>query len=203
MVDEIIFKDLKEIVRKYFEDGSGHDFNHTERVYNLALIISDKEDVDLDVIKAAALLHDIARNMQDGGNICHAEEGAKIAKEILEEMNFPDDKIRKVIHCIEVHRYSKGLKAAIREAEILQDADRLDSLGAIAISRPFERGGKKGRVSYGRSKSETTLEYIEKRLPGSSPDTFKTPGAKKIATERYKYTMDFVSRFKKEIRGEL
>ena len=202
-MNEKFFDELKERVKPYFEGGSGHCFNHVERVHDLAIKISEGEDVDMDIVRTAALLHDVARGKQDGGNICHAEEGAKMAREILEDMDFPRDKINGVVHAIEVHRHSKGIKAETREAEIIQDADRLDGLGAVAITRPFERGGKRGRVSYGQSDSETTLGHIKKRLPRESPENFKIPKAKKIAIERYKYTKNFIERFEKEVRGEL
>jgi len=200
---EEFFDRLRERVKGYLEDGSGHCFNHVMRVYDMAVKISEGEDVDMDVVRAAALLHDVARSKQDGGNICHAEEGAKMAREILNEMDFPEDKIDRVAHAIEVHRHSKKFKAETYEAEVIQDADRLDGLGAVAITRPFERGGKRGRVSYGKSDRETTLEYIKWRLLAVLPEMFNMPKAREIATERYEFTIGFINRFEKEIGGEL
>ena len=202
MNDEF-FEKLREKVRGYFEDGSGHCFGHVERVYNLALKISEGENVDMDVVRAAALLHDVARSKQDGGNICHAEEGAKMAKEILREVGFPEDKIEKVAHAVEVHRYSKGLKAESREAEILQDADRLDVLGAIGIARAFERGGRRGRSSFGCGEKETTVGHLCNKSLNLVPESFKTPGAREIAKGRYDYVKGFIDRFEKEWGGEL
>ena len=83
------FKDLREKVQMYFEEHKGHGFDHTERVYNLALKISNGENLDKDVIKAATLLHDVARGKEEANEeLCHAEEGAKMAKEILRGMNW-------------------------------------------------------------------------------------------------------------------
>ena len=143
------FKELKEKIQSNFEEGGSHAFDHTERVYNLGIKIGKEEKADLEIIKVAALLHDIARLKEDNNEIeCHAEHGGKMAKEILEQMNFPKDKIKEIVHCIEVHRHSKGLIAKSKEAKIIQDADRLDALGAITIGRMFSTGGKINRPLY-------------------------------------------------------
>ena len=106
---------------KFFK-FSHHDRFHTERVYNLAIHIGKKENADLTVLGAAALLHDIARAAEDEGKIVdHAFTSAQMAKEILEEVNFPMNKITKVLHCIEVHRFLKGDVSESLEAKILQD----------------------------------------------------------------------------------
>ena len=131
MIKKSFFKDLKEKIQPNFEEGGSHAFDHTERVCNLALKIGKKEKADLDILKAAALLHDISRLKEDNNEIeCHAEHGAEMAEKILKEMNFPEEKIKNVDHSIKVHRHSKGLSGETKEAEILQDADRLDALGA-------------------------------------------------------------------------
>jgi uncharacterized protein len=203
MMDDEFFERLRGKVLPYFEDGSGHDFNHTDRVYNMVIKISEGEGVDMDVVRAAALLHDIVRNKQRGGNVCHAEEGAKMARVILGEEYFPVDKIDDVVYCIEVHRYSKGLEARTKEAKILQDADRLDSLGAVGVARVFERGGSRGRLSYGSNDSITSLGHIKKKVLGILPETFKVRKAQEIAKGRYEFVRQFVERVEKEVRGEL
>jgi len=206
------FEELKEKIQIYFGEKSSHGFDHTQRVYNLALKISKGEKVDLDVVKASSLLHDVARCKEDNREIeCHAEEGAKIAENILREMNFPDDKIKKVCFAIRIHRYSKGLNAETKEGKILQDADRLDALGAICIARVFSYGGKKGRPIYNpkikynsqyKSDSKTSINHFYEKILKIKPETFKTKEAKKIAKERYKFIEDFVKRFKLEWEGK-
>lgn len=80
-MDNKYFEKLKEKVQIYFEKGGSHAFDHTQRVYNLALHLAKSEKVDLDIIKAATLLHDIARLKQDNKECgCHAEEGGKMAE---------------------------------------------------------------------------------------------------------------------------
>ncbi len=198
--------ELKKKIKPYFEKYGGHDFTHTERVYRNAIKISKGENVDLDVVKAAALLHDIARNMEDTRKIkCHSEEGAKIAKKILKEINFPEEKIKKVVHAIKVHRYSKN-----KEAKIIQDADRLDALGAICIARVFRYGAKEGRLIYDpkippkqkyESNAETSINHFYEKILKIKPETFKIKKTREIAKERYAFVKEFVERFVKEWRG--
>ncbi|MEM3715074.1 MAG: HD domain-containing protein, partial [Nitrososphaeria archaeon] len=131
MSNDELFEKIRKRSEEFYKH-SHHDRFHVERVYNLAVRIAKEEDsnVDLDVVKAAALLHDVARSMEDEGKIKdHAIEGAKIARRILKEVGFPEAKIEKVVYCIMVHRYRNNLKPEIIEAQILQDADRLDMLG--------------------------------------------------------------------------
>jgi len=205
------FIELKKKIKPYFEKHGGHDFAHTERVYRNAIKISKGENIDLDVVKAAALLHDIAREMEDIGKIkCHAEEGAKIAKRILREINFPEEKIEKVVHAIKVHRHSKNKKAETKEAKIIQDADRLDALGAVCIARVFSYGAKKGRLIYDpkikpkqkyEGDSETSINHFYEKIFKIKPETFKTKKARSMAEKRYKFVKNFVNQFIKEWEG--
>jgi uncharacterized protein len=215
-MDDKFYEELKKKIQPYFEENGSHAFDHTQRVYNLALRIAKTEDGGLDIVKASALLHDIARKKQDEfeGKICHAEEGAKMAEKILREMNFLEDKIEKVKHCIEVHRYSKKLEPQSIEAKILCDADRLDALGAITIGRMFSTGGKINRPLHNpeippeedskkKGYSGTTINGFYNKILKLKSETFYTKEAQKIAQERYKFVEEFVDRFVKEWEGEL
>ena len=204
---------LKPKIEKYFKCTS-HDFFHTLRVYNMATRIAKKEKADMEIVQAAALLHDIGRHKEERDpSLCHAEESAKMAPAILKSIKFPENKIGKVLHCIKVHRYSKGIRPETKEAEILQDADRLDALGAICIARVFSYGGQKNRLLYDpdvKPKKEyksglntTSLNHFYEKILKIKPDTFKTKIARQIAKERYKYLKNFVERFKKEWEGKL
>ena len=208
-----MLEELKGKILKYFNHGA-HSFDHTERVYRLAVRIAKDENADMQVVKAAALLHDIGRSKEDPDKgICHAEESAKMAPAILKEVDFPEDKVEAVLHAIVVHRYSKQLKAETKEAAIIQDADRLDGLGAVAAARVFAHGGKKGRpmhdstmkydTSYNvKKKARTAMEHFYEKILKMKPETFNTKLAKEIAKERYDYTKEFVERFEKEWDGE-
>lgn len=209
-----MIKELRPKIKEYFTEAA-HTFDHTERVYKLAVRIAEDEGADLEVIKAAALLHDIGRPKEDPDkDICHAEESAKMAPDILREINFPEEKIENVVHAISVHRYSKQLKAETEEAEIIQDADRLDAIGAINIGRTFSRGGEKGRPLHDPSiepnkeytnkvKAHSSMAHFYEKILKIKPETFKTKLAKEIAKERYAFTEEFIERFEKEWRGEL
>ena len=210
-MNEKFFDELKEKIQPYFEKGGSHEFSHTERVYNLAMEISKDEGADMDIVKAAVLLHDIARHSEDKGEVeCHAESGAKMAKEILEKTDFPKDKIENVCHSISVHRYSKKLKAEIKEAEILQDADRLDALGAITIARIFMYNGMRGNklhdvnIKPGKEylgQESTAINHFYEKIIKIKPETFKTKRARQIAKERYGFVQKFLKQFKEEWEG--
>lgn len=209
-----MIEQLKDKIKHHFTDPS-HGFDHTERVYRLAVRIAKQENADLETVQAAALLHDIARPKEDPDKgICHAEESAKLAPEILKSINFPGEKIPQVVHAIEVHRFSKQLKAETKEAEILQDADRLDALGAIAIGRVFTRGGSKHRPMHDpnikadeeynvKTKAKTSMNHFYEKILKIKPETFKTKLAQEIAKERYAYVKEFVERFEREWIGDL
>ena len=218
MMKDRFFEELKEKIQPYFEAGGSHSFDHTQRVFNNAVTISEGENVDLDIVKAAALLHDISRLKEDRNEVeCHAEHGSETAGKILKEMNFPEDKIKNVVYAIKVHRHSKDVKPKTKEAAIIQDADRLDALGAICIARMFSTGGRLNRPLYNpnipfdkidlynsalRDFSVSTIHSFHKKILKLKPETFKTKKAKEIAKDRYKFTEDFVERFKLEWDGK-
>jgi uncharacterized protein len=201
---------LKEKILHHFEDGKGHGFDHTQRVYNLAIKIAKEEKADLEVVKAAALLHDICRKKEEETGLCHASEGAELAPSILREINFSEEKIENVIHCIKVHRFSKRLEPKTKEAKILQDADRLDAIGAIAITRIISHNTMIGNPIYDpnikpseeyTSKGKTALNHFFEKIFKLKPESFHTSLAKEIAKDRYKFTTEFVDRFISEWEG--
>jgi len=213
MLKDKFFEDLRNRIKSNFEEGGSHAFDHTERVYALAVKIGKKEKADLEVIKAAALLHDISRLKEDNKEVeCHAEHGSEIAAKLLKDMNFPEEKIKNVVHSILVHRHSKGLKTETKEAEIIQDADRLDSLGAITIGRMFSTGGKINRplykpgIPFGKVYegyySDSTVHGFYARILKITPETFNTNFAKKLAMGRYKFVEKFLNQFFKEWEGK-
>jgi len=168
----------------------------------------------MDIVMAATLLHDVARMMEQNGDVdCHAEEGAKMCIDILRSVGFPEDKIEAVSYAIKVHRYSGGITPKTREAMILQDADRLDALGALIVGRIFEYGGKKGRISYNPDEDntveyksdneDTCIGHFYRKILRITPDKFHTSKAQEIANGRYEFVKEFVDRYVKEWNGEL
>jgi uncharacterized protein len=211
MVEKSVFNEIKKRSTSHFR-YSHHDKYHVQRVYDLAIRLAKEGRADLDVVKAAALLHDIARAKEDEGTIDdHAIEGAKMARRILEEVDFPKQKIANVIDCIETHRFRKGLAPRTLEAEILQDADRLDIIGAIGIARAFARAGWSNKPMHDPSipskekydgKSETAVNHIREKLL-KIKDTINTETAKRIAEERHAYVDQFLERLLKEWKAEI
>ena len=163
---EKIFQNIKQLVERELS-CSAHDMEHTLRVYNLCLKLSEGENVDLDVLKASALLHDIGRVNEDNdstGKTDHALLSAEMAEEILNEINFPFSKIQHVKDCIVSHRYRTGITPETIEAKILFDADKLDTLGAIGVARCYVWVGRNNAKIYRKMNPE---EYAKENLGGT------------------------------------
>jgi len=141
---------LKTVELLLHYQSPAHDFQHILRVYRNAEMISKKEQgVDLDIVLAAALLHDLVVYPKGSMKAKHsADESADIAKKILSEHNYySSEKIEKIACAIRTHSYSKSLISSTLEGKILQDADRMDALGAIGIARTFSVGDLPGLLA--------------------------------------------------------
>jgi uncharacterized protein len=205
---------INEVKDFYISYGglSGHGFDHIERVFRIAKLLGKSEKADMVVVEAAALLHDIARAKENDRNkLDHAIEGAKMAAEYLKKINFPETKLKNVIHCIATHRVSKGKKAQTLEAKILQDADRLDALGAIIIARAFTYNGKNNRPVYDPSikpaktykgNSTTIINHFYEKILKLKPNSFHTRLAQKFAKKRYAFVVNFIKQFTNEWSGK-
>lgn len=217
---------IKDLVKKELTHCAAHNFEHVMRVYNTAVKLAENEAVDLDVIEAAALLHDIggAREIADpSGKTDHALESAKMAEPILKDLGYPEDKIRHIVDCIISHRYRTENKPKTKEAQIIFDADKLETVGAIGVARVLAWIGKNGANIYRKVDIE---EYAKENLGGRingriqdktkhSPqiqwetkdkfilDYLYTDEAKEIARERMEFTKMFYDRLEKEINNEL
>lgn len=130
-------------------DGAAHHIDHTMRVYQNAISISEGDQaVDMNILETATLLHDIGRKKEDDdenvtGLIDHAVIGAEMAGQILRELQYQKNDIAKIQHCIRAHRFrSESQRPATQEAKILFDADKLDLTGAIGIARMFMIAGQ-------------------------------------------------------------
>ena len=144
---ELTLEAIREEVKEFMTGlPPTHDWMHVERVLQNALHIAKAEGADLEIVELAAILHDIARNKDaadvEGGTCCHAIEGAKMAEEILKRYNYPDDKIKKICHCVRAHRFRDETAPETIEAKVIYDADKLDVLGAIGVSRAYSYAGE-------------------------------------------------------------
>jgi len=167
---EIIEKTEKFVKDKLYGEGTGHDWWHTLRVWQVAKKIGKEEGADLFIVELASLLHDIADwKFQDGGD---DSVGAMIAKEWLEKFNV-DGKTISHICDIVVGVSFKGAEVKDKlhsiEGKVVQDADRLDAMGAMGISRCFAYGGSKGRPIYDPNTKPTMHQSFEEYKQSNSP----------------------------------
>ncbi|MDM5212100.1 HD domain-containing protein [Peribacillus sp. NJ4] len=190
-------------------DASGHDWFHIDRVRKLALHIAKEEGKGNEfIIELAALLHDIPDDKLNQ----EADEGWGKLDRWFQELKLDIDSVDAIKQIINTISYSSGqLKLPSIEAEIVQDADRLDAIGAIGIARTFAFGGKKGQLmfdpslpirenmtkkEYRTGKSSSVHHFYEKLL--RLQDMLNTCTAKRIASERHEYMVRFLEEFKKE-----
>ena len=211
----LIDKTILFVKQKLENAEGGHDWFHIERVYKNSLLIAQEEDCDLTVVKLGALLHDIADSKFHDGD---ETVGPKTARTFLESENISEETIAHVINIIENISFKGGnfeKKFTSKELEIVQDADRLDAIGAIGIARTFNYGGFKNRALYNpaippkfnmskeeykNSNAPTLNHFYEKLL--LLKDKMNTETGKKIAIERHKYMENFLSQFYAEWEGE-
>lgn len=196
---------------------SGHDWFHTERVWKMAKHLREMEgDGDLLIIELAALLHDIADPKFNDGD---EERGSQIAFNFLVREGLELEKAEHVQTIIRNISFKGGLgtrKINTTEFRIVQDADRLDAMGAIGIARAFNYGGFKNRPlydpdmppvdyesarAYYQSAAPTINHFYEKLL--KLKDLMHTESARKLADERHRYMDEYLNRFLKEWDGEL
>ena len=190
----------------------GHDWHHIERVWNTARYIRDKEGSgDLLTIELAALLHDISDAKFNGGD---DEIGSRMASEFLLEQGVDREILEHVQAIIKHVSYKGGFsqdQISTIEFHIVQDADRLDAIGAVGIARAFNYGGFKNRPihnpemplqeyqdskAYHKSDAPTINHFYEKLL--KLKDLMNTSTGLKMAEERHKYMLDFLDRFYRE-----
>ncbi len=202
-------------VKKQLENAEGgHDWFHIERVYKNALLIAQEEKCDLQIVQLGALLHDIADSKFHNGD---ESIGPKIARKFLESQQLGSEKISNVIAIIENISFKGGnfeKKFSSIELDIVQDADRLDAIGAIGIARAFNYGGFKNRALYNpkiapkldmsteeykKSQAPTLNHFYEKLL--LLKDKMNTTTAKKIAEERHRFMESFLAQFYAEWDG--
>ena len=198
---------------------AGHDWFHIQRVLANAVQIASQEKCELLVVQLAALLHDIADpKFHDGDEGL----GPKMTKDFLNSLSLDQTLIESVVYIVDNISFSKSLSKSVSNEEvpiefkIVQDADRLDAIGAIGIGRAFHYGGYKNRLmydpeqaplhgmskeTYRKNKGPTLNHFYEKLF--LLKDKMNTETAKKMAAERHEYMLNFVERFKKEWEGRV
>ncbi|MDO8517033.1 MAG: HD domain-containing protein [Nanoarchaeota archaeon] len=208
---EIIIQTADYIKNKLSGESSGHDWWHAYSVWKNANYISQKEGGDLFTIELASLLHDISDWKFNNGNDLI---GPKLAKEFLEKLSVEKNTISNVYNIIRDISF-KGAKVDSKiktiEGMIVQDADRLDAIGAIGIARTFAYGGATGREIYNPEIKPQIHETLEQYKNNKSPtinhfyekllllkDLMNTKTAKEIAEQRHEFMLNFLDQFYKE-----
>ena len=211
------YKRIYEFAESTLQSAPGcHDFDHTLRVLrNAERLAAEMPEADLQVIRLAALLHDIARpqEMSSKGKLCHARKGAEICACELKKYDFPQAMIDKICACIRTHRFrGAGPGPQSLEAEIIYDADKLDSIGAVGIGRAFHFAGRENARVHNTSdealnsepysrEDSAHREYLVKLRHVA--DKMLTPAGRRHAAARAEFMHDFFEQMEKEIEGEL
>lgn len=204
--------DLKKLelkVRKQIQNDPAHDFEHIMRVCKNVKKIAKHENVNLNLVLAAALLHDIVSfPKSDKRSKTSSLKSAQKAKQILERYRYTQNEIKIIIDAIADHSFSRNKTPKTIEGKILQDADRLDALGAIGIARTFSVGGAENRPIYSvidpfcRTRTPDdqnwTVDHFYRKLM-LLEKKMNTKFAKKEANRRTKILKDFLTELRQEI----
>jgi uncharacterized protein len=209
-------KKIEGLVKNYFiEESTGHDWWHSHRVRQMGLHIAKEEKADLFIVEASALLHDVGDYKFPDGD---EEIGGKIIEKWLMEIDIDQKDIDRILNIVVNLSYMKSLKNNDQpftiEAKVLNDADRLDAIGAIGIARAFAFGGffkreihnpeiapeeSMTREEYKNKKSTSINHFYEKLL--RLKDSMLTKSGNKIAQSRHEYMENYLNRFLDEWDG--
>lgn len=218
MTHNALIESTIEFVKKELANAEGgHDWFHIDRVYKNSLNIAKHENVDLTVVSLAALLHDIADPKFNKGD---ETIGPRKASEFLLKQNVDSEIIEHVTNIIENMSFKNSFDLnpsfTSKEMEVVQDADRLDAIGAIGIARCFNYGGFKNRALYnpeiGANLNMSKEEYKAAKAPTINhfyekllllKDKMNTKTATRIATERHKFMESYLKQFYAEWEGKL
>ena len=217
MEKEDIIQHIVDTIKVKFEgDSSGHDWFHIERVWKTAKAIAEHEKANVFITELGAILHDIADHKFTKN---HEAESIKQTAEILSQYEISQQEIEAVQHIVLNCSYKGGIAAnAMKslEGKIVQDADKLDAIGAIGIARAFAFGGKFGSVlydpnispithktleSYQKNRSHTINHFYEKLL--KLKDLMHTETAIKMAAKRHQFMEDYLNMFYQEWNAQI
>lgn len=205
----LILEKTRDFVKeKMYKEGSGHDWFHVERVCNMAKYLAQKESADMFIVEMTALLHDIDDwKFSDVYN-------TTVTEEFLKSVEVSEEDSNRILNIIKTMSYKGGVVDSTQntiEGMVVQDADRLDALGAIGIARAFAYGGSKNRSMYDpsikpidfksldevKNKDNHTINHFYEKL-FKLKDLMNTNTAKDIAKKRHKYMENFIEEFYSE-----
>jgi len=209
-----LIETVKNHAEKLFVGARGsHDWEHTLRVSRLCQQIGSVESADMDVLMAAAYLHDIGRCYQDisNGEVCHAEKGSQMARPIVEGLSLSAAQKENILHSVRSHRFRGTQGPETLEARVLFDADKLDAIGAVGVARAFLFAGEVGarlhnvemNVEEARPYSIDDTGYREFRVKLSKiKDRILTREGRRLAKARHEFMVGFFRRFLMEYEGK-
>ncbi|PEN12249.1 hydrolase [Longibacter salinarum] len=190
---------------------AAHDRAHIRRVVTAARALAEREGADLDVVEPAAWLHDcVAMAKDDPERDQASRRAAEVAVRFLKRIGYPEETHEAIHHAIEAHSYSAGIVPETTEARVVQDADRLDAIGAIGIARCFMVGGALESELYNvddpfcedrKPDDHTyTIDHFYEKLLGL-PETMQTQAGRKEAERRADVMRDYLNDLRREITG--
>lgn len=186
------------------EPYTSHHLDHLYRVRAISLDIARSTDADIRVLEPAALLHDIGR-LEDKHGQCHAEISARITKRVLLKFGERMERTEQICYAIKTHRYSSGIEPVTIEAKILQDADRLDALGAMGIVRVISHGRLWPFYNIDdpfpdkrNFQPEFTLDHFYSKIL-LLKETLHTDQARRMAEKRHTFLCLFLSQLREEL----
>jgi len=208
---------IDEARRHYVDTDSAHGFDHVLRVWRLAERIGRAEGAEMDVLRAAALLHDVARPDEARTGVDHAEASARRAEALLADR--PADRVARVAQAIREHRFRGALRPTTVEGRVLYDADKLDAIGAIGVARAYavagalaqglwadvdpayaERAPEAGRRDLGDGRHTPVHEYLFKLV--RLRDLMFTETGRRIADHRHRVMVAYFEELAREVRAE-
>ncbi|WP_246001095.1 HD domain-containing protein [Oceanobacillus piezotolerans] len=185
---------IKSYVNKLFQaDTTGHDFYHLKRVTSLAKHIAKREQADISLTVAAAWLHDVG----DEKLFPDPDNARRELRHFLFSIGITKEDIDSIFDIISNISFRKGKTPRSFEGKIVQDADRLDAIGAIGVARTFAYGGSVGQPIYHEEMNEHSIQHFYDKLLKIT-ELMHTSTAKQIANDRHQYMVDFLTRFEKE-----
>jgi uncharacterized protein len=183
-----LIEELERVVKDKMSplEGTAHSYEHVDRVVKIAVLLAKKEKADRELVQVAAILHDVGRGIGQP----HNETGAKLASEILNNLQYPPEKTKKVARIVLLHDIGSESKLRSLEEKIVWDADKIDLLGAVGIARGFHWCGKQSFDSAVKLAFEIYTPIY---------DLLNTKSARELAEKRNKETLSFLSALTKEL----
>lgn len=213
--EQIIEKTTEYIKQKFENEGTGHDWFHIDRVRRTAMLLAIEEGADTQIVELAALLHDVDDWKFNGGDV---DSGPQTAKKWILELGGSEalaETIKGIVNEVTFKGAGVETNTSTLEAAVVQDADRLDALGAIGIARAFAYGGSRSRLlwdpeeeyeqhesfdAYKKNTSSTIAHFHEKLL--LLKDRMQTVAGKQLAEERHNFMVTYLDQFEREWWGD-